>query len=75
MKKYYYKDQLVRTSEREYEYAVIIEKEDGTICTMSCNATRVLAEKELNRILHMNRKDEKRMNFLKQMKVVEIEAR
>lgn len=124
MKKYYYKDQLVRTSKREYGYAVIIEEEDGTISTMACSSNRELAIKEMNRILTDNSRnlnffyklrdartngdtmlwgkdgrrdvrkkvsdydyisdsrlneyiedDENRMNYLKQMKVVEIEAR
>lgn len=41
--KYYYKNQLVRTSENEYKYAVVICGD----YVISCHATKELAQKQL----------------------------
>lgn len=35
--KYYYKNHLIRTSKNDYEYAVIIECDDGRIIVCGCH--------------------------------------
>lgn len=35
--KYYYRSHLIRTSNRDYEYAVIIEYDDGQITVCGCH--------------------------------------
>ena len=49
-KKYYYKDILIRTSNNDYNFALIIENENGSVCIFRCSETYQGCEKELNRI-------------------------
>lgn len=48
--KFYYKNCLVRTSANPYNYALIIECDDGCIRVFKCSATYQGCEKELNRV-------------------------
>lgn len=49
MTKYYYNNQLVRTSKKDYKFAMIQEI-DGQIVGASCSATKEGASKMLNRL-------------------------
>ena len=52
MKKYYYKDILMRTSENHtYAFAIIKEFEDGSIACLGCSKDRANAEKNMRSII------------------------
>ena len=46
--KYYYNGQRIRTSENEYNYALLFVGKDGTYKTCKCSNTYDACEKELN---------------------------
>lgn len=46
--KYYYNNQLIRTSENEYKYALLFKHEDGTYEAYRCSSSYDLCLKELN---------------------------
>ena len=48
MNKFYYKGQLIRQSKtKDYNFAVVREKDDGTVVTWGCSTSLVGAEKAL----------------------------
>lgn len=52
--KYYYKNQLIRTSDHDYKYALIVER-DGKIIVKKCSSTYKGCEGELNRLTKLFR--------------------
>lgn len=46
--KYYYNNQLVRSSENEYKYALLFKGENGTYKTCKCSSSYDACLKELN---------------------------
>ncbi len=48
--KFYYKNILIRTSDHDYKFALIIECENGGVYVKKCSATYQGCEKEKNRI-------------------------
>ena len=52
--KYYYENQLIRTSDHDYKYALIV-KCDGKIYVKKCSSTYKGCEAELNRITKLFR--------------------
>lgn len=51
--KFYYKGQLVRTSKTHtYNWAILEEKDDGTLKVYGCRAERAAADTELTQVIH-----------------------
>lgn len=54
--KYYYQNQLIRTSDNDYKYALIVKPDgDGKIYVKKCSSTHKGCETELNRITKLFR--------------------
>ena len=50
--KFYYKGQLVRTSKTHtYNWAILEEKDDGTLKVYGCRAERAAADAELTQVI------------------------
>ena len=50
--KFYYKGQLVRTSKTHtYNWAILEEKDDGTLKVYGCRAARAAADTELTQVI------------------------
>lgn len=50
--KFYYKGQLVRTSKTHaYNWAILEEKDDGTLKVYGCRAERAAADTELTQVI------------------------
>ena len=52
--KFYYKGQLVRTSKTHtYNWAILEEKDDGTLKVYGCRAERAAADTELTQVIRI----------------------